>query len=320
MKQSVFITRKLPAEIVQPLKEKFIVRMWDSEDVPVPRDILEQEIHKVDALWTMLTDRIDRDLLEAAPNLKVISNMAVGFNNIDTQAAKEKGIVVTNTPDVLTETTADLAFGLLLATARRLNSAENELRQGGWSSWTPMGYTGMDVGGTTLGIIGMGRIGEAVARRAKGFDMHVLYHNRNRKLASENAYGVEYAELNQLLEKADHVIILAPFSAETKGMIGAKELALMKKTSTLINVARGGIVDENALYNALKNGTIWGAGLDVFENEPVPVEHPLLTLSNVTAVPHIGSATIKTRHNMMKINVQAITDVLEGKEPKNRVI
>ena len=146
--------------------------------------------------------------------------MAVGFNNIDTEAAKEKGIIVTNTPDVLTETTADLAFGLLLATARRFNSAEKELRQGGWHSWTPMGFTGMDVHGTTVGIIGMGRIGEAVARRAKGFNMHVLYHNRNRRLETEEEYGVEFAELDDLLKKADHVVILAPFTEETKGMIG----------------------------------------------------------------------------------------------------
>ena len=247
MKPSIFITRKLPDEIVAPLKEKFTVRMWDSEDVAVTDYVLREEIAQVDALWSMISDTIDRDMLESATNLKVISNMAVGYNNIDTEAAKEKGIIVTNTPDVLTETTADLAFGLLLATARRFNSAEKELRQGGWLSWTPMGFTGMDVHGTTIGIIGMGRIGEAVARRAKGFNMHVLYHNRNRKPETEEEYGVEFAELDDLLKRADHVVILAPFTEETKGMIGERELSLMKKTATLISVSRGGIVDEAGL-------------------------------------------------------------------------
>ena len=320
MKPSVFITRKLPEEVVAPLKEKFTVRMWDSEEVAVTKLVLREEIAKVDALWTMVSDTIDRDMLQGATNLKVISNMAVGFNNIDVEAAKEKGIVVTNTPDVLTETTADLAFGLLLATARRFNSAEKELRQGGWHSWTPMGFTGMDVHGTTVGIIGMGRIGEAVARRAKGFNMHVLYTNRNRKREAEEEYGVEFADLADLLKTADHVVILAPFTEETKGMIGERELSLMKKSATLISVSRGGIVDEAALYDALKNKTIYAAGLDVYEKEPIALQHPLLTLPNVTAVPHMGSASIKTRHAMMKLNVEAIMDVLDGKEPKNQVI
>ncbi len=319
MKPTIFITRKLPDELVAPLKEKFTVRMWDSEEVAVTKAVLREEIAQVDALWTMLTDAIDRDMLESATHLKVISNLAVGFNNIDLEAAKEKGIIVTNTPDVLTETTADLAVGLLLATARRFNSAEKDLRQGGWLSWTPMGFTGMDVHGTTIGIIGMGRIGEAVARRAKGFNMRVLYHNRNRKLETEEKYDVEYAELDDLLKQADHVVILVPFTAETKGMIGERELSLMKKTATLISVSRGGIVDEVALYDALKNETIFAAGLDVFETEPIPLRHPLLTLPNVTAVPHIGSASVQTRRAMMKMNVEAITDVLEGREPKNQV-
>ena len=320
MKPTIFITRKLPDELVAPLHEKFTVRMWDSEDVAVPAEVLREEIAQVDALWTMLSDTIDRDMLESATNLKVISNLAVGFNNIDTEAAREKGINVTNTPDVLTETTADLAFGLLLATARRFNSAEKELREGGWLSWTPMGFTGMDVHGTTIGIIGMGRIGEAVARRAKGFNMRVLYHNRSRKLETEKEVGVEYAKLDDLLKRADHVVILVPFTDETKGMIGERELSLMKKTATLISVSRGGIVDEVALYDALKNETIFAAGLDVFETEPIPLDHPLLTLSNVTAVPHIGSASVETRRTMMKLNVEAIMNVLEGIEPKNRVV
>ena len=319
MKPRIFITRKLTEEAVAPLHEKFDVRMWDEESVAVPRAVLLKEVAEADALWSVLADSINREVFEAGTKLKIVANMAVGYNNIDLEAAKEYDVIVTNTPGVLTETTADLAFALLLATARKLISAENEIRKGNWTSWAPMRFTGMDVGGATLGIIGMGRIGEAVARRAKGFDMQVLYHNRNRKPDAEAEYGLEFRELDTLLKEADFVIILAPFTPETAGMIGARELDLMKNTGVLINVARGGIVDEAALYDALKNGTIWAAGLDVFEKEPVPLDHPLLTLPNVTVLPHIGSASIKTRLAMMNLNAQAITDVLEGRKPKGIV-
>ncbi|MEK5067365.1 2-hydroxyacid dehydrogenase [Sporosarcina sp. FSL K6-1508] len=319
MKPRIFITRKLTEEAVAPLHEKFDVRMWDEESVAVPRAVLLKEVAEADALWSVLADSINREVFEAGTKLKIVANMAVGYNNIDLEAAKEYDVIVTNTPGVLTETTADLAFALLLATARKLISAENEIRKGNWTSWAPMRFTGMDVGGATLGIIGMGRIGEAVARRAKGFDMQVLYHNRNRKPDAEAEYGLEFRDLDTLLKEANFVIILAPFTPETAGMIGARELDLMKNTGVLINVARGGIVDEAALYAALKNGTIWAAGLDVFEKEPVPFDHPLLTLPNVTVLPHIGSASIKTRLAMMNLNAQAITDVLEGRQPKGIV-
>ncbi|MER2072390.1 MAG: D-glycerate dehydrogenase, partial [Psychrobacillus sp.] len=242
------------------------------------------------------------------------------YNNIDIEAAKEKGIIVTNTPGVLTETTADLTFALLLATARRITEAEQDIRAGKWKSWTPMQLTGMDVYGSTLGIIGMGRIGEAVARRAKGFDMKVLYHNRTRKLESEQQYNFTYVELETLLKESDFVVILTPLTPETRGLIGKKELEMMKETSALINVARGGIVDEQELYDALVNKSIWAAGLDVFETEPVPLDHPLLTLPNVTVLPHIGSASIYTRLAMMQINATAIEDALEERVPENRVV
>ncbi|WP_438297017.1 2-hydroxyacid dehydrogenase [Sporosarcina sp. FA15] len=319
MKPRIFITRKLTEEAVATLHEKFDVRMWDEESVAVPRAVLLKEVAEADALWSVLADSINREVFEAGTKLKIVANMAVGYNNIDLESAKEYDVIVTNTPGVLTETTADLAFALLLATARKLISAENEIRKGNWTSWAPMRFTGMDVGGATLGIIGMGRIGEAVARRAKGFDMQVLYHNRNRKPDAEAEYGLEFRELDTLLKEADFVIILAPFTPETAGMIGARELDLMKNTGVLINVARGGIVDEAALYDALKNGAIWAAGLDVFEKEPIPLDHPLLTLPNVTVLPHIGSASIKTRLAMMNLNAQAITDVLEGRKPKGIV-
>ena len=293
--------------------------MWEHEGESVPREVLLEEASSAHALWTMLSDTIDREVFERATHLEVVSNLAVGYNNIDLNAAKENGVIVTNTPDVLTETTADLTFGLMMMTARRLGEAERDLRAGEWKSWLPMGYVGMDLYQAKLGIIGMGRIGEAVARRARGFDMEVLYHNRTRRHESESMYGFTYAELDELLTQSDFVVVLAPLTDETQGMLGAKEFAKMKETSIFINVARGEIIDEQALYEALKARKIWGAGLDVFTKEPIDLDHPLLTLPNVTTLPHIGSATIRTRLAMMALNRDAITNVLEGKEPKNRL-
>ncbi|MER2077292.1 2-hydroxyacid dehydrogenase [Psychrobacillus psychrotolerans] len=317
--KKIYITRQLPEEIIEPLRKKFDVQMWHSETVGMTNEEILTNAKDAHALWTMLSDNIDRTLIESLPNLKVISNFAVGYNNIDIEAAKDRSIVVTNTPGVLTETTADLAFALLLATARRITEVEQEIRSGNWDSWSPMQYTGMDVFGATLGIVGMGRIGEAVARRAKGFDMNVLYHNRSRKLDAEETYGFTYAELDELLKQSDFVILLTPLTPETKGLIGERELNMMKETAAIINVARGGIVDEQALYEALASKKIWAAGLDVFEQEPVPVDHPLLTLSNVTVSPHIGSASIRTRQAMMQMNAKDIEAVLENREPHNRI-
>lgn len=319
MKKRIYITRRLPEEAVAPLREKYEVRMWEEEAKSVPRDVLVEEAASAHALWTMLSDTIDRELIEQASELEVISNLAVGYNNIDVEAAKERGIIVTNTPDVLTETTADLAFGLMMMTARRLGEAERDLRAGEWKSWTPMGYVGMDLYRAKLGIIGMGRIGEAVARRARGFDMDVLYHNRTRRHESESMYGFVYAELDDLLEQSDFVIVLAPLTEETRGMLGAEQFAKMKPTAAFINVARGEIIDEMALYEALKEQRIWAAGLDVFTKEPVSMDHPLLTLPNVVTLPHIGSASIRTRLAMMALNREAIMSVLDGEEPKNRL-
>ncbi|WP_033543057.1 2-hydroxyacid dehydrogenase [Planococcus sp. CAU13] len=315
MKPIVYITRKLPDAAVKGLEDSYEVRMWQEEEQPVPRDVLLEEAGNASALWTMLSDQIDSEVINAAPNLKIISNLAVGYNNIDLDAARKRGIAVTNTPDVLTETTADLTFALLLATARRLIEAEKTVRSGDWKSWTPMGMTGQDVYGATLGIIGMGRIGEGVCKRASGFDMKVMYHNRTRRSLED----VEYAELDELLKKSDFVVILTPLTEETKGMIGERELALMKNTACLINVARGGIVDEDALYEALKSKSIWAAGFDVFEKEPLPLDSKLLELDNLTVLPHIGSAGIRTRLKMMQLNAEAIGACLGGQSIKNRV-
>ncbi|WP_153733245.1 2-hydroxyacid dehydrogenase [Sporosarcina obsidiansis] len=319
MKPTLYICREMPEEVIVPLRDVYEVDMWHSSSEAVPRDVLLQKVATADALWTVISDQITEEVLDIASHLKIIVNMAVGYNNIDVKAAKERGIMVTNTPDVLTETTADLAFALLMATARDLMGAENALREGRWTSWEPLGFTGVDVFGATLGIVGMGRIGEAVMRRAKGFDMTVLYHNRSRKHETEEMYGCQYVELPDLLAKSDFVLILVPYTAETEGLIGKKELNQMKETAILINVARGGIVDEEDLFHALHTKKIYAAGLDVFETEPVPLDHPLLTLPNVTVLPHIGSASIRTRMAMMKLNVEALQSWAKGEEPSHRV-
>ena len=313
------ITRKIPQEIVEIIEKVCLVEMWAQEDTPIPRELLLTKIQDIDGLFCLLTETIDEEVLEKAQNLKVVSNMAVGYNNIDIEAAKQRGIIVTNTPGVLTETTADLTFALLMATSRRLIEASNYLRNGEWKTWSPMQLTGQDIFGATIGIVGMGRIGEAVAKRAQGFDMKVLYHNRNRKPEVEDMLGVEYVELDRLLQQSDFVVIMTPFSKETVDLISERELSLMKPTAVLINTARGGIVNEDALYNALKNNKIWAAGIDVFETEPVQLDHPLLTLPNVVALPHIGSASIKTRLRMAELAADNLIKGVTNQRPDHVV-
>lgn len=320
MKNKLYITRKLPEEIVNKLSATFDICMWKEESIPVPRDVLLKEIEFVDGLLCLLTDVIDEELLEHGKNLKIISNMAVGYNNIDVQSANRRGIIVTNTPGVLTETTADLTFALLMATARKLFVADAALRNGKWGAWTPMEFTGQDVYGATIGIIGLGRIGQALVKRAKGFDMNVLYYNRSRKLEVEEKLNIEYADFNTLLQKSDFVCLMLPYTPETHHLIGKNELALMKKEAILINTARGGIVDEVALYEALKCKQIWAAGLDVFEREPVPIDHPLLTLDNVVTLPHIGSASIQTRMSMAYLAADNLIQFFNGKGPVTPVL
>lgn len=313
------MTRLLPEDILESIARECEMKVWPMEDKPVPREVLEKEIEDVDGVLSLLTENIDADLLAKAPNLKIISNMAVGYNNIDVEAATSRGVLVTNTPGILTETTADLTFALLMMTARRLEEASQFLRQGQWKTWSPMLLTGQDIYGATLGIIGMGRIGEAVAKRAKGFDMNILYFNRSRKPEVEEKYGVEYRELDDLLAQSDYVCILTPYTPETHNLIGKKELALMKKTGILINTARGGIVDEEALYEVLAKKDIYAAGLDVFATEPVPMDHPLLNLPNCVTLPHIGSATINTRRGMATLATKNLLWGLKGKKPPHCV-
>ncbi|GEN35845.1 MULTISPECIES: 2-hydroxyacid dehydrogenase [Aneurinibacillus] len=312
-KPKIVVTRKIPGPALELLKEHGETYVWDSEEEAIPYDILAHEMKDAAALFTNVSDRIDRAIIEGAPNLKVISTMAVGFDNIDIQAAGERGIPVGHTPGILTEATADLTFALLMATARRIVEGSEYVRSGQWQSWGPMLLTGQDIYGATLGIIGMGRIGEGVARRALGFEMKVLYHNRNRKPEAEEKWGVEYRGLDDLLRESDFVVLLAPGSAQNKHMLGEREFKLMKSNAVFINTSRGTNVDEEALYRALKNKEIWAAGLDVFAREPVDPAHPLLSLPNVTVLPHIGSASIATRENMAMTAAQNIIAGLKGK-------
>lgn len=315
MKPNVYVTRMIPEDILARIQESCEVKVWSEADIPVPRKILEDEIQEVEGLFCLLTESIDEALLAKANHLKIVSNMAVGYNNIDVQAATRRGIMVANTPGVLTETTADLTFALLMMTARRMEESINFLRKGEWKTWSPMLLAGQDIYGSTLGIVGMGRIGEALAKRAKGFDMKILYHNRSQKHDVEKALGVEYRNLEELLKESDYVCIMTPYTSETHNLIGEKELNMMRPNSVLINTARGGVVNEEALYDALVNGRIWAAGLDVFATEPIQIDHPLLTLPNLVALPHIGSATIKTRRKMADLAADNLVQALTHEHP-----
>ncbi len=319
MKPYVFITRKLPEETIVELTEQFEVKMWEHEDIPAPREVLVAEAKKASGMITMLSDKIDEELLSAGENLKVVANLAVGFDNIDLRAATERGIIVSNTPDVLTETTADLTFALLMAAARRIVEAAEYIKAGKWEGWSPYLLAGHDVYGKKIGIVGMGKIGEAVARRAKGFGMEILYHNRSRKPEAEKEIGAVYSSFEDLVTKADYVVSLAPLTDETRNLFTADVFAKMKKSAIFINAGRGPVVDEQALYEALKSGEIAAAGLDVFEKEPITTDHPLLELPNVTAIPHIGSASTETRTTMIKLCCSNVKAVLTGDSPKTIV-
>lgn len=319
MKPYIFITRKLPDDVLQVLQESYEVSMWDKEDVPVPREILIKEASHADALLTMLSDTIDTEVLSAGERLKVVANLAVGFDNIDIQTATEKGIAICNTPDVLTDTTADLTFSLLLATARRIVEAAEYVKNDQWKSWSPLLLAGHDIHHKTIGIVGMGKIGEAVAKRATGFEMEILYYNRTRKIEAEQRLGVQYTSFDDLVTKSDFIVCLTPLTNETRNLFTREVFQKMKATAIFVNAARGPVVNEEDLYEALLNGEIAGAGLDVFEKEPIRSTHPLLNLSNVVALPHIGSSSVETRITMMKLCLENITNVLDGKPPKTLV-
>ncbi|MEM8531873.1 MAG: D-glycerate dehydrogenase [Chloroflexota bacterium] len=308
-----YITRKIPQEAIDIIAAHCDYTIWDKEATPVPRDVLLRSIADADGVLTMLTERVDTEFLAAAPQCKVVANMAVGYDNVDVPTLTERSVLLTNTPDVLTETTADLVWALILATARRIVEGQQTIEADEWKTWSPMFMVGQDVFGATLGIVGAGRIGSAVARRASGFNMSIIYHSRHPSSDLETFTGATYCDnLDDLLTQADIVVTLVPLTASTRGMFGAREFALMKPTAIFINAARGPIVNETELYKALQHGRPWAAGLDVFEQEPIRADHPLLTLPNVTAVPHIGSATIATRIHMATIAATNLVNALTG--------
>ena len=316
MPDKVLVTREIPDAGLNSL-EDFDVTVL-SEAPPERDDLLEAARGAAGVLATV-TEKIDAEFMDACGDgLKVVANMAVGYDNVDVDAANERGVVVTNTPGVLDETTADVAFMLLLAAARRLGESERVLRAGKWEWWGPKLFMGPDVWGKKLGIVGMGRIGQAVARRGKGFGMEILYNNRSRDEAAENELGVRYLELDELLQTVNFVSIHTPLTQETRHLIGAEQLEAMKPEAVLVNTSRGPVVDEAALAEALAEKRIFAAGLDVYEEEP-KVHPKLLELENVVLAPHIGSGSIETRNKMAALAAENIVAVLSGEEPKTPI-
>ncbi|GIX48829.1 MAG: D-glycerate dehydrogenase [Candidatus Tectimicrobiota bacterium] len=318
MKPKVLITRLLPEAALALVRQACEVQL-DPDDRALSPAELRQAVADKEGIICLITDRIDASVLEAGPRLKVVANVAVGYDNIDVAAATRRGIVVTNTPGVLTETTADLAWGLLLSVARRIPEGDRFVRAGQWTEWKLMLMLGHDVYGQTLGIVGLGRIGQAVARRARGFGMTVLYHNRRRvSPALEAELGATWVELPTLLQRSDFVSLHVPLTAETTHLIGEAELRLMRPTAYLINTARGAVVDEAALIRALQEGWIAGAALDVFAHEP-EVPEALTQLDNVVLTPHIGSASVATRTRMAVMAAQNLVAALRGERPPHVV-
>jgi len=316
----VYVTRQLFDEAIDILKEHAEVEVFEGVDDAIPRELLLSKVRDVDGLLCLLTERIDAEVMGAGKNLKVISNYAVGFNNIDVDAATERGLYVTNTPGILTDTTADCAFALLMTVARRISEADRHVRAGKWvHAWGPRMFVGSDVHGKILGIVGLGRIGSTIAKRAKGFDMKILYFDPRRRPELEEELGAEYASIDELLSRSDFVSLHVPLTEETRGFIGDRELDIMKEGAFLINTSRGPVIDQDALYWGLKEGKIAGAALDVFEEEPLPSGSPLKELDNIVMTPHIASASVETRTKMAVTAARNLVAVLEGMEPSNLV-
>jgi len=319
LKPKVYVTRELPERGMKIIKERFDAEVWP-EYGPPPKQVIIEKARNVDALVTLLSDKIDAEVFDAAPSLKIIAQMAVGYDNIDVEEATRRGIYVTNTPGVLTETTADFTWALMMAVARRVVEADRYVREGKWKvGWHPSMLLGRDVYGATLGIVGAGRIGTAVARRAKCFNMKILYYDVVPNPQLEKETGAKFVDLDTLLKESDFISIHVPLTKETYHLINAEKLKLVKKTAYLINTARGPIVDEKALYEALKEGRLAGAALDVFEQEPTPIDNPLLKLDNVVVAPHIASASYETRSRMAEMVAENLVAFFEGRVPPNLV-
>ena len=319
-RRKIYLTREMPEEAMRILKSRFDVEVW-TDEIPPPKSLLKEKVKDVDGLVCLLTEEIDSEVINAAgARLRGISQVAVGFNNIDVEAATKRGIYVTNTPGVLTDTTADFAFTLLMSVARRVAEADRYVKAGKWRvPWGLMMMLGQDVWGKTIGILGMGRIGSAVAKRAKGMNMKILYSDVVRNEQAEREVGANYVDLETLLKESDFVTVHVPLLPSTHHLINEERLRLMKKTACLINTSRGPVVDEKALCKALKEGWIWAAGLDVWEEEPTDPNNPLLKLDNLTAAPHIASGSIATRTKMAVMAAENMVAIQEGRVPPNLV-
>ncbi len=319
---NVFVTRKIPESGLCRIQNTFNTKVWDSVEPPSQKKIIELATN-CQGLVTLLSDRIDRNLMDSLPDLRVIAQYAVGYDNIDVAEATKRGIIVTNTPGVLTETTADLTWALIMAASRKIAEADRYVRNGKWNvAWGPEMLLGSDVYGATIGIIGLGRIGSAVARRAAGFSMKILYTSRSENDTSiqiEQEVGAKRSNLKDLLLESDIITLHVPLTSETNGLIGEEELALMKPGAILVNTSRGAIIDEKALVETLKSNHLGAAGLDVFQEEPLSKSSPLLGIESVVLAPHIGSASVATRSKMSMMVADNLTAALNNEKPPNIV-
>lgn len=315
-KPKIYVTRIIPEPGLSLLKEHCEIDIHESKEWPPSREELISKVKDKDGLLCLLTDRIDSEVMDSAPSLKVISTYSVGYDHIDIEAATKRGIYVTHTPGVLTDAVAEFTIGLLLAVTRKILDADRTIRTGQWNKpWNPFFLTGPELKGKTLGIIGMGRIGRAVAEKIKGFGMKIIYYDIYRNEKAEKELGVEYKDLETVLKESDFVSLHVPLTKETRHLIGEKELRMMKSSAYLINTARGPVIDTDALVKALKEKWIAGAALDVFEQEPLPPDHPLTKLDNIVLAPHIASATIEARQRMAELAAKNLIAVLKGEDP-----
>ena len=318
-KPTVVVTRQLPPAALNPILESCDARYWDSEE-PIERGTLLEWVQGADGLYCLLTDTVDDELLDAAgPGLRVVATMSVGYDHVDVAALRKRGIILGNTPGVLTETTAELAVALLLATARRLPEGTYAVESGTWPIWRPMWMTGRDIHGSTVGIVGLGRIGAAFARMLGGFGCRILYTGPREKPEAARAVNATYAPMDALLQESDFVAVHCPLNERTRALFSTDAFAKMKATAVLINTSRGGVVDQDALYQALVQGDIAAAGLDVTDPEPLPADHPLVSLENCVILPHIGSATVATRTKMAVMTTENLLAGVEGRPLPNQV-